>query len=48
MSVDGEKEVELFLIAKPGQLHKCPRCWKFASTEKDHLCGRCDNVLNKK
>ncbi|MBD3841128.1 MAG: isoleucine--tRNA ligase [Campylobacterales bacterium] len=27
-------------------LHKCPRCWKFASDTQDSLCQRCDSVVN--
>lgn len=29
----------------PAQSHKCPRCWRFASSEEDKLCARCEDVL---
>ncbi len=25
---------------------KCPRCWKFTSTDEETLCGRCESALN--
>ena len=27
--------------------HKCPRCWKHTSDKQDHLCTRCQFVLNQ-
>ena len=26
-------------------LHKCPRCWKHTVQEKEHMCERCQSVL---
>ena len=26
-------------------LHKCPRCWRYAATEAEHVCARCAEVL---
>ncbi|TLT02872.1 isoleucine--tRNA ligase [Aliarcobacter cibarius] len=26
--------------------HKCPRCWKYTSSNEDELCSRCDEVVN--
>lgn len=31
----------------PTDLHKCPRCWMYYSTDTDTLCHRCDHVLHK-
>jgi len=39
--IDG-KEFEVYKASE----HKCPRCWKFRSTEIDTLCQRCDEVVN--
>src|SRR5574344_1821714 len=25
--------------------HKCPRCWKYSSTEEETLCSRCEEVI---
>ena len=25
---------------------KCPRCWKYRSSNEDHLCPRCEEVVN--
>ncbi len=27
-------------------LHKCPRCWRYASSHEETLCPRCDKVLS--
>ncbi|KAF9584979.1 hypothetical protein BGW38_004412 [Lunasporangiospora selenospora] len=29
------------------QLHKCPRCWIYASDTQDELCGRCHSVVSQ-
>jgi len=39
--VDG-KEFEVYKADE----HKCPRCWKFRSSQEDSLCSRCDEVVN--
>ncbi len=39
--VDG-KEFEIYKASKA----KCPRCWKFTSTDEETLCQRCESVLN--
>ncbi len=39
--VDG-KEFEVYKANE----HKCPRCWKFRSSQEDALCSRCDEVVN--
>ncbi|QOP45363.1 isoleucine--tRNA ligase [Sulfurimonas paralvinellae] len=36
---------DMFTIAK-ATAYKCPRCWKFQSTEEDCLCQRCQSVVN--
>lgn len=36
---------EHFAVVK-SSLHKCPRCWKFASESEDALCERCEGVIN--
>jgi isoleucyl-tRNA synthetase len=43
----GSFEVEgtLFEVYKAVQ-HKCPRCWKYASSSEDSLCSRCESVVN--
>lgn len=33
---------------QPSQNHKCPRCWTFHSLEPNHLCARCESVLQDK
>jgi len=30
----------------PSINEKCPRCWKFTSTKTDHMCQRCEEVVN--
>lgn len=39
--IDGDK----FIIAK-ATAHKCPRCWKFQSTQEDTPCTRCESVIS--
>jgi len=39
--VDG-KSFEVYNANK----HKCPRCWKYRSSQEDTLCKRCDEVVN--
>ncbi|MEA3331417.1 MAG: isoleucine--tRNA ligase [Campylobacterota bacterium] len=39
--VDGDK----FIIAK-ATAHKCPRCWKYQSTDEDSTCQRCTEVID--
>ncbi len=39
--IDG-KEFEIYKASKA----KCPRCWKFTSTNEETLCQRCESVLN--
>jgi len=39
--IDG-KEFEVY----KANSEKCPRCWKFRSTEEDTLCPRCEQVVN--
>ncbi len=34
-----------FTVAKAKKA-KCPRCWKFTSDSEEHLCSRCESVLN--
>ncbi|XOB62923.1 isoleucine--tRNA ligase [Campylobacterota bacterium DY0563] len=34
-----------FTVAKAKKA-KCPRCWKFTSESEEHLCSRCESVLN--
>ncbi|MDH5464629.1 MAG: class I tRNA ligase family protein, partial [Thiovulaceae bacterium] len=34
-----------FSIHKATQA-KCPRCWKFQSTDEESLCSRCEGVIN--
>ncbi|WP_024953781.1 isoleucine--tRNA ligase [Sulfurospirillum arcachonense] len=36
---------DTFKIVKATE-NKCPRCWKFKSSEEEGLCKRCDEVLN--
>ena len=36
---------ENFRLVK-AKKHKCPRCWKFTSTDEDALCPRCNKVIN--
>jgi len=33
-----------FTVAK-AKGHKCPRCWKYTSTQEDTLCSRCASVV---
>jgi isoleucyl-tRNA synthetase len=39
--IDG-KEFEIYKASQA----KCPRCWKFTSTDEETLCQRCESVLN--
>ncbi|KAG7662517.1 ISM1 [[Candida] subhashii] len=39
------KENVVFSIEKSSDC-KCPRCWKFNSKQEDHLCPKCDDVVN--
>lgn len=38
---------EIQLLLEESNLHKCPRCWKYNSTNEGTLCQRCDEVVNK-
>ncbi|MDR2081034.1 MAG: isoleucine--tRNA ligase [Campylobacteraceae bacterium] len=40
-----EVEGESFTIVR-AQNHKCPRCWKLRSAHEEHLCERCEGVIN--
>merc|ERR1712065_90689 len=39
--VDGKE----FIVYKATDA-KCPRCWKFKSSDEESLCGRCESVVN--
>ena len=40
-------EDERFIVKiKKSPLHKCPRCWRYVSTEENALCERCQKVIN--
>jgi isoleucyl-tRNA synthetase len=39
--IDG-KEFEIYKASQA----KCPRCWKFTSSNEETLCQRCESVLN--
>ncbi len=34
-----------FIIAKANAA-KCPRCWKYTSSDEETLCSRCESVMN--
>ena len=49
--MDGETLEEFHLDEftfeiKKSNLHKCPRCWKFASNNEDEICKRCSEVVD--
>ncbi|SCV02704.1 LAMI_0H02146g1_1 [Lachancea mirantina] len=36
---------QIHLEVEKSDLHKCPRCWKHSSSERDTLCPRCSNAV---
>ena len=40
-----EVDGDIFVIAKATQA-KCPRCWKYQSTDEESTCQRCERVVN--
>ena len=39
-----DDKVVTMSVAK-ADLHKCPRCWRYASTQENEPCSRCSSVL---
>ncbi|KAK6458929.1 isoleucine-tRNA ligase [Scheffersomyces xylosifermentans] len=43
IELNGEKVI---IQVSPSMDAKCPRCWKFNAPHEDHLCSKCDSVVN--
>ncbi|CCG20598.1 protein [Candida orthopsilosis Co 90-125] len=45
MDINGEK---VGVVIKHSDDHKCGRCWKFTASEPESLCGKCNDVVNRR